>query len=122
MRAIVCGGRAFADHELVWTTLKGFPLSCIIHGAARGADTLAQMYAIVRGIAHEAYPANWQGQGKAAGILRNMVMLKHGKPDMVIAFPGGAGTAHMVKIARIAKVPVVEVVRVSGPAAPESTA
>lgn len=36
-------------------------------------------------------------------------MLQEGKPDLVVAFPGGRGTAHMTRIAQEAGVPVVVV-------------
>jgi hypothetical protein len=36
-------------------------------------------------------------------------MLAEGKPEMVLAFPGGRGTANMVKQARSAGVSVCEV-------------
>jgi hypothetical protein len=35
-------------------------------------------------------------------------MLEEGKPDLVVAFPGGRGTANMVKQARAAAVKVLE--------------
>ena len=53
-----------------------------------------------------AYPANWKKHGRAAGPIRNKQMLEEAKPDLVIAFPGGAGTANMVKQAREAGVKV----------------
>ena len=34
--------------------------------------------------------------GYRAGPIRNQEMLDKGKPDLVIAFPGGKGTADMV--------------------------
>jgi hypothetical protein len=36
-------------------------------------------------------------------------MLLEGKPDLVVAFPGGKGTADMVRRARKANVPVKEI-------------
>jgi ABC-type sugar transport system substrate-binding protein len=36
-------------------------------------------------------------------------MLDEGKPDIVVAFPGGTGTADMVRRARKAGVVVIEV-------------
>ena len=36
-------------------------------------------------------------------------MLDHGKPDIVVAFPGGRGTADMVKRAEDAGVRVIRV-------------
>jgi UDP-N-acetylmuramoylalanine-D-glutamate ligase len=41
--------------------------------------------------------------------MRNKWMLTDGKPDLVIAFPGGRGTASMVNLARAAGVPVTEI-------------
>lgn len=54
------------------------------------------------------YHADWNAHGRSAGPIRNAKMLAEGKPDLVVAFPGGKGTAHMVGIARKAGVPVVE--------------
>lgn len=80
----------------------------IVHGAARGADTIARLVAEDLGLATEAHPADWKKHGKAAGPIRNQEMLDSGI-DLVIAFPGGNGTADMVKRARQAGVEVVEV-------------
>jgi len=38
----------------------------------------------------------WDELGKKAGPLRNQRMLDEGKPDLVVAFPGGGGTKDMV--------------------------
>jgi len=110
MRAIVCGGRDFDDVDLAYATLDRLRPSVVISGGARGADSIGEMWAHERGVHVERFPADWYKHGRSAGPIRNEQMLKEGKPDMVIAFPGGRGTAHMVKIAREAGVPV-EVVR-----------
>lgn len=81
------------------------PIKMLIHGAARGADTLAAEWAAARGVTAEAYPANWDLHGRSAGPIRNRRMLRKGKPDVVIAFPGGAGTADMIRQAKAAGVP-----------------
>lgn len=62
-----------------------------------------------RGIPETAYPADWRRDGKSAGYRRNRRMLSEGRPDLVIAFPGGPGTAHMVEIAEKAGVPVLRI-------------
>ena len=114
MRLLVCGGRDFADKEFVFATLdRTFakrPITVLIHGAARGADSLAGAWAEERGIEVEAYPANWDRDGRAAGPIRNQRMLDEGRPEAIIAFPGGRGTAHMVKIAQQAGLPVWQAV------------
>ena len=70
----------------------------LIHGDARGADRLAAAIWQPQGGPIEAYPADWKGRGKMAGPERNRLMLTK-KPDIVIAMPGGTGTANMVSIA-----------------------
>jgi predicted Rossmann-fold nucleotide-binding protein len=42
-------------------------------------------------------------------MVRNRQMLTEGRPDLVVAFPGGKGTANMVALARKAGVEIVEV-------------
>lgn len=79
----------------------------IIEGDAKGADRAASDWAVCNYSKHEVYPADWQRHGKAAGPIRNRQMLNEGKPDLVVAFPGGAGTAHMVSIAKVAGVEVI---------------
>ena len=113
MRVLVCGGRDFADDYLLRRTLfflrelHGFDL--LIHGGAGGADTLAGEWAVRQAIPVLVFPADWHKHGRAAGPIRNAQMLAEGKPDLVVAFPGGRGTANMVRQAKAAGVPVVEV-------------
>jgi len=81
----------------------------LIHGGARGADRAADEWAVVSWVVVEEYKADWKNDGRAAGPIRNQRMLDLGKPDLVIAFPGGRGTADMVKRARKAGVEVMEI-------------
>ena len=112
-RVLVCGGRDFADYEMLSEALDALmPVAVIIHGGAKGADRLAGQYAESHQIEQWAFPALWEKYGKGAGPVRNAQMLREGKPEIVIAFPGGKGTANMVKLAREAGVPVVNVVGV----------
>lgn len=113
MRVLVCGGRDYSDKVKLWTTLSQIHardgIACIIHGAASGADTLAEDWAAARNVGRHRFPAQWDKQGKAAGPIRNQAMIDRGLPDIVIAFPGGAGTADMVRRAKAAGVKVMEV-------------
>jgi cephalosporin hydroxylase len=117
MRVLVCGGRDYDNWiKLQETLLRECDARCddydhltIIQGGARGADSLAKDWARLQEVEMEEYPADWDQYGKAAGIIRNQEMLTEGKPDLVIAFPGGRGTAHMVRIAKDAGVEVIEV-------------
>jgi hypothetical protein len=52
--------------------------------------------------------AAWHDYGKAAGPIRNKRMLTDFAPDIVVAFPGGKGTADMVRQAKEREVEVRE--------------
>ena len=72
-----------------------------------GADYFASRFARARGIAEKPYPAEWSKYGKRAGMLRNQRMLDEEKViDLVVAFPGGAGTADMVRRAKLRGIPI----------------
>ena len=81
----------------------------IIAGGATGADTVAIEWAVVNWCKFKEYEAEWDKYGKAAGHIRNKQMLEEGKPDIVIAFPGGKGTENMKAQARLAGVQVMEI-------------
>ena len=108
MRVLVCGGRDYSDKDRVFQVLDDIGAKFVIHGNARGADTLAHEWAMTRRKHGIACPAQWARDGKRAGPLRNQRMLGH-QPDLVLAFPGGRGTADMVARARRAGVPVMEI-------------
>jgi hypothetical protein len=123
---LVCGGRDYDDRDKVYNTLyqvcedRGWnsepdqygntlPRVRIIHGGAKGADSIADDFAVVNWCVLSVYPANWRKYPKAAGCIRNQQMLDEGQPDLVVAFPGGNGTADMVKRAKKAGIEVIEV-------------
>jgi hypothetical protein len=109
-RVLVCGGRDFSDAAMLESELNEIHeyrnITQVIHGAASGADKLAGMWAKGRGIPSIACPAAWDVYGKAAGPMRNQYMLDVHKPDLVVAFPGGRGTADMISRATKAHVSV----------------
>lgn len=108
-RVLVCGGRDYTNAEYMKLILDQAKPSVIIHGAAPGADSLAGEWARANGVPVEEYPARWEEEGPSAGPRRNLRMLAESNPELVIAFPGGKGTAHMRKVARAHGVHVVEV-------------
>jgi hypothetical protein len=100
MRVLVCGGRNYGDYVFLSSILTNIhdttPITLIIHGAANGADSLADRWAATHHVPVRAFPADWVRHGRAAGPLRNKKMLDEGKPDVVVAFPGNKGTRNMV--------------------------
>lgn len=55
------------------------------------------------------FMANWQQFGNAAGPERNGRMLREFRPDKVLAFPGGAGTADCVRQAEALGIEVIRI-------------
>lgn len=109
MRLLVCGGRDFVDRGKLNMALDRIHatrrIDVLIHGAYRGADTLADEWAARNGIKREPYPADWN-LGPAAGPQRNQRMIDEGKPDGVLAMPGQRGTADMIRRAASAGIRV----------------
>lgn len=117
MILLVCGGRDYADRDAAFAALDRAhakrPVTVLIHGAQTGADTLAGEWAEARGVHAVGVKALWEVHGKAAGPLRNQVMLDLG-PEGAVAFPGGVGTADMVRRCKSAGVTVWEPYRGAG--------
>ena len=85
----------------------------VLHGGARGADAAIGRAAQQLGWSALVMPAQWQIHGRAAGPIRNRELLEQAVAKavahtssgslasvLVVAFPGGAGTASLVKQAR----------------------
>ena len=85
----------------------------LLHGGARGADAAIGRAAQQLGWSSAVMPAQWERHGRAAGPIRNRELLQqaiakavaHSSPGcltsvLVVAFPGGAGTASLMREAR----------------------
>lgn len=119
MRVLVCGGRDYRDRGQFFDFMDALNaergVKVIIHGCSSGADHEAEVWAGTRRVGLHRFPAQWDKHGKAAGPIRNQAMLDKGRPDLVVAFPGGRGTADMVRRAREAGVKVIEVPALTQP-------
>lgn len=88
---LICGSRDWTNRAQVREMVEALPEEAVvIHGGARGADTLAGQEARRRGLAVREFPADWQQHGKGAGPIRNQQMLNE-RPELVIAFSDWLG-------------------------------
>lgn len=98
LKVLICGGRNMYDWYLVSHVMDAFhkdhPVGFVVTGGQTGADKLGSGWAKQAGIDRCEFPYNGS-RGKAGGPFRNRLMLHFIKPDAVIAFPGGTGTANM---------------------------
>ena len=115
---LVCGGRDYDNRERLFgvldKALRAATLAersfALVHGNARGADKLSHEWAAARQVNDvRVYPADWNTHKKAAGPIRNNLMLTDGQPHVIIAFKGGNGTADMIRQGKKAGVPVYKV-------------
>jgi hypothetical protein len=115
-RLIVCGDREWTE---AWPIRRELEKLCqegevelLIHGDARGADTIAGVVGAALGIPIKAMPARWKLHGHGAGPFRNGKMLEklqevpkgEERILLVLAYhkdlKRSKGTKHMVGIAQ----------------------
>ncbi len=113
MVILVSGGREYTDWNTVNLVLTNIhretPIEKIVHGGARGADSLGGKWAKENDILEKVYKPDWNTYGKAAGSIRNQQMLDEESIDLLVSFPGGKGTADMKKRAKYKGVEIKEV-------------
>ena len=106
-RVIIAGTRTFTDYTLLQRECNHLLSEkqrthniVVVSGTARGADTLGERYARERGFQLRRFPADWDKDGKKAGMLRNYRMADNA--DALIAFWDGEshGTKHMIEYAK----------------------
>jgi len=118
-RVVVAGG----GRDLLWSPeqiaaallarTSGQVVHALLHGGARGADRAIGRAARQLGWPVEVHRADWRRHGRAAGPIRNRELLELAISRavslrsaaapvsvLVVAFPGGAGTASLVQQAR----------------------
>ena len=143
MRVLVCGGRTFGivptplttpevDQTALWekahaerdlltkvlnelhSTDSSGAIDTIIHGGAKGADTLANHWAYRHHVDIFVFNPRSRAKGSSGGASRNARMIALGQPDLVLAFPGGVGTADVIGKAKEAGIPIRVIVENEG--------
>ena len=105
MHVVVCGGRDYDNKQFVFDMLdalwSGFTISKLHTGDSTGADEHAAEWARNKPVPYSIWEADWIQFGKPAGPMRNEAMLafveKMSPRNLVVAFPGGKGTANTIR-------------------------
>ena len=110
MKTIIAGGRNITDLKLVEEAAAacGWPITEVVCGTARGADTLGEEWAIAHSVPVKRMPADWDHLGKRAGFLRNQAMATYAEALIIVWDGVSKGSAHMLAIALAMKLPVYE--------------
>jgi hypothetical protein len=111
----VTGGRNFDNVDFINQTLDrlnhDLSIKTMLNGECRtGADLWAKQWALKNRKDLILLPANWGGRGMSAGPYRNRLMLNILKAieprPLLVAFPGGTGTADCVAYAHLVGIEV----------------
>jgi hypothetical protein len=107
-------GDADALRQFMDELAQRITIDAVIEGDAHGADRWRESGPAVAAVENIKFCADWERLGRKAGPIRNQLMLDEGRPDVVVAFPGGRGTADMMMRARSAGVEVIEAASQTG--------
>lgn len=100
MRLLVAGSRSIDDVGKVEHILSNASyifdrnVALVLHGGARGVDTIAGEWARRRGYDVREYPADWNTHGKSAGYIRNVEMVANCDAAIVLWNGTSKGTRH----------------------------
>lgn len=121
IKLVVTGGREFADKKLAARTLNFLHyqtkegIEFIVNGYARGADQICDEWALFNGFVlgenlfrEPISKDDWEKYKNGAGPRRNQLMLGKYHPNLCAAFPGGNGTADMIRRCRSAGLLVLQ--------------
>ncbi|MGY1439492.1 DUF2493 domain-containing protein [Streptomyces reniochalinae] len=113
-RVLVTGSRSWTAELVTWhaldqardTTPAGRTLVIVHGGCPKGADQVAHNWAQGHAVATEVHPADWATHGRAAGPIRNQLMVRRGA-DLCLAFihNGSRGASHTAGLAEAAGIP-----------------
>lgn len=116
MRILITGSRDFGDYrgfcDALWAVLAYNDvanLESIISGGLSATDSFSQRWAKSNDVDVLEFLPDWETFGKAATSIRDGKMLTEGRPDAIIAFPGGKGDRDLVTRAETMNIPVYRV-------------
>lgn len=104
----VAGGRDYDNGDAVKRELLPYYDWTLITGAAPGADLTSERAWRRMERPYIGIPARWAANGRAAGPMRNDVIAEAWRPQRLLWFPGGSGTADAIRRAAAAGIEVVE--------------
>jgi hypothetical protein len=108
MKIAIIGSRNFTNYKLLQEILEQYQpkITLVVSGAAKGADSLGEKWALENNIQTLIFPADWNQYGKRAGFIRNEDIIKN--CDCCVAFWDGEskGTKHSLSLCKKYNKPV----------------
>lgn len=108
MKLALVGSRDYRDYEEFEESVleylrennRGKLPKCIVSGGARGADNLAQRFALKHDVEMRVFPAEWDKHGKGAGPKRNTLIAIECTHMFAFVAEGSRGTWNVISTAR----------------------
>jgi hypothetical protein len=102
VKTIVAGSRSITDIQQLYAAIRasGFKITEVVCGEAAGVDKLGRWWAEHRSIPVTSFPADWDGEGRRAGYLRNVRMANYAEALIALWNGKSPGTRHMIEIAK----------------------
>lgn len=102
MRTIIAGGRDIWRYDVLEQAVDeiDWPITRVVSGMARGMDSVGWAWAHLNGIPIDECWADWDGKGKAAGILRNIHMAHHADALILVWDGQSKGSGHMLRVSK----------------------
>ena len=107
MKLAIIGGRDFSDYDRTKECYEAISnITEIVSGGAKGADSLGELIAFDYNLKFTCFKPDWDKHGKAAGFIRNRLIIEHS--DVVLAFWDGQskGTENSINIAKRLNKPI----------------
>ena len=106
MKLMICGSRSIYNASLIFSEINkcvqenNFQDITVIEGEAKGVDTVARLWAERYSHSIESYPADWNKYGKAAGYIRNEIMVKACDFCLILWDGNSKGTKHDINLCK----------------------
>lgn len=96
----VVGSRGWVDREKIFAILDNESPARIVSGGALGVDSIAEAWALDRGVPCEVIRPDYKSHGRGAPLIRNEEIID--RSDSVLAFWDGKsrGTAFVIQSAQ----------------------
>lgn len=81
----------------------------IVEGDAKGVDDMAREYAIKHNLRYKTFKADWDNNGKCAGLLRNEAMAEYCTHAIIFWDGESKGTANIISLIKEHSIPCIKV-------------
>lgn len=101
MRTIIAGSRDIWSYDLLEQVIDEieWPITSVVCGMAPGADSVGWAWAHINSVPIDERPADWNGKGKSAGIIRNVEMANNADTLILLWDGQSHGSQHMLSVA-----------------------